>query len=147
MISYGALYRSILSVFVIFAAAMTSPVSAQAYIPPSSNHVDYNFNYDWLFLKSNPSGGASAVSYNETAMQPVSLPHTWNDDKFREWIFNTNDTTADPLRPSGTYYGTSWYRKHFTLPTTYSGRQVILEFQGITYIGTFFRQWPAGGPQ
>jgi len=76
---------------------VSTPLSG--YTPPSSNHADYNFNYDWLFLKSNPSGTPSSVSYSETSFIPVSLPHTWSDDRFREWVFDSNATAADPLRP------------------------------------------------
>ncbi len=112
---------------------------AQAqFVVPASNHVDYNFNYDWLFLKSNPTGGASAVSYSESGWKAVSLPHTWSDDRFREWVYNSNDSNGDPLNPAGSYSGDAWYRKHFTLPVSYSGRQIILEFQGITYIAHFY---------
>jgi beta-galactosidase len=126
-----------LVLFTIFTCGVLS-VSAQAYTPPSSNHTDFNFNYDWLFIKQNVSGGAAGVSYNESSMTAVNLPHTWSDDRFREWVFDSNDTAADPLRPGGSYVGIAWYRKHFTIPTTYSGRQIILEFQGVTYIPTVY---------
>jgi beta-galactosidase len=124
---------------VVTCAFSLNAAQATAYVPPTSNHADFNFNYDWLFLKSNPANAvASTVSYSETAFTPVSLPHTWQDDRFREWVFDSNAKPADPLRPSGSYTGDAWYRKHFTLPTTYSGRQILLEFQGISYVAHFY---------
>jgi hypothetical protein len=124
---------------VVTCAFSLNAAQATAYVPPTSNHADFNFNYDWLFLKSNPANAvASTVSYSETAFTPVSLPHTWSDDRFREWVFDSNAKPADPLRPSGSYTGTAWYRKHFTLPASYSGREIILEFQGVTYVPTFY---------
>ena len=130
--------RTFVSVLWAMVAVEVCFSSAYAYTPPASNHVDYNFNYDWLFLKSNPGTGAAAVGYSETGWTPVGLPHTWSDDRFREWVFDSNATQADPLRPSGSYVGIAWYRKHFTVPATYSSREIILEFQGITYIGTIY---------
>jgi hypothetical protein len=116
---------------VAFLIAGSISSSAQAYTPPASNHADFNFNYDWLFLKSNPANNAAAaVSYSETAFTPVSLPHTWSDDIFNGWI---GSWASD-----GSYRNVAWYRKHFTLPTTYSGRQIILEFQGISYLASFY---------
>ena len=120
-----------------------SAVFAQtAYTPPANNRVDLNFNYDWLFIKQDVAG-ASNVVFTDSSWQPVSLPHTWNSDKFREWIFLTNDKAQDPLLPNGTYYGTAWYRKHFTIDPSYSGRKIILEFQGIGRVANFYvnGQW------
>ena len=131
-------FQGLFLAILIAAQCLAATAGAATYTPPASNHADFNFNYDWLFIKQNVTGGASALNYNESGMQQVSLPHTYNDDKFREWVFNSNMKPADPLRPNGTYYGITWYRKHFTLPAAYAGREIILEFQGITYIGTFY---------
>ncbi|MGH8046609.1 MAG: sugar-binding domain-containing protein, partial [Chthoniobacterales bacterium] len=108
-----------------------------AYTPPANNHVDLNFNYDWKFIKQDVSG-AQATAFNDAAWSTVSLPHSWNDDKFREWISLSNETASDPLRPSGTYYGKAWYRKHFTIDAAYNGRKVIVEFQGIGRWAKFY---------
>src|SRR5271170_1705600 len=122
---------SLVCVFATFFTLGSLSSSAQAYTPPASNHADFNFNYDWLFLKSNPANNAAAaVGYSETAFTSVSLPHTYSDDIFNGWIGNW---------PSdGSYRNVAWYRKHFTIPTTYSGRQIILEFQGISYLASFY---------
>jgi len=129
--------KALLASFLLGGSLVPTLLPAQ-YTPPASNHADYNFDYDWLFLKSNPTGGAAAIGYSESAFTAVSLPHTWSDDRFREWVFDSNDKPADPLLKNGSYTGTAWYRKHFTLPANSANREVILEFQGITYIPTFY---------
>ena len=113
-------------------------VEAQAYTPPASNRVDFNFNQDWKFIKSDVPAASATVYAGESSWTSVSLPHTWNDDHFREWVGSQNDADADPMRPSGGYFGKAWYRKHFTIPSTYSGRKVVLEFQGIGRMGKFW---------
>ena len=37
-----------------------------------------------------------------------------------------------------TYRGLSWYRKHFTLDSSFQDRKIFLEFQGIRDAGTFY---------
>ena len=122
---------------VFLVGGLSTDVGHAAYTPPANNRVDFNFNYDWLFIKQDVAGASNTV-FSDSSWQPVSLPHTWNNDKFREWIFNSNDKNGDPLNPSGTYYGLAWYRKHFTIDSAYSGRKIILEFQGIGRCANFY---------
>jgi len=122
---------------VFLAGVLPADVGHAAYTPPANNRVKLNFNYDWKFIKQDVAG-AGAVSFDDSSWQGVSLPHSWNNDKFREWIFNSNDSNGDPLNPSGTYYGLAWYRKHFTIDAAYAGRKVILEFQGIGRVANFY---------
>ncbi len=133
------------------------PASRAQYVPPLSNRVDLNFNYDWKFHKGDVSG-AQNVGFDDSQWGAVSLPHTWNDlDRYREWIAtNAQDTVhqpagdypdpawgqalpADPvLGTGGTYYGIGWYRKHFTLDPSYAGRKVVVEFSGISRCAHFY---------
>ena len=118
--------------FWAFASAHATP-----YEPPANNRADFNFNHDWKFIKQNATG-AVAAAYDDSAWEPVNLPHTWNNDKFREWCATSNDPKQDPLRPSGTYYGLAWYRKHFTIDPAHAGKKIILEFEGIGRVANFY---------
>jgi len=112
---------------------------ADPYVPPASNRVDFNFNADWKFLKQDDPNAAQA-GYDDSSWKTVSLPHSYNDDKFREWISTRNDTKGESH-----YYGLTWYRKHFTLDPSYAGRKIIVEFQGISLVAKFFiNGQPAG---
>lgn len=118
---------------------LARPFSAEPYAPPSSHRVDFNFNADWKFLKQDDPAAAQAA-YDDSKWKTVSLPHSYNDDKFREWISTRNATKGETH-----YYGLTWYRKHFTLDPSYAGRKVIIEFQGITLVAKFFiNGQPAG---
>ena len=112
--SHGITRIAALLSLVFLVGGLPADVGHAAYTPPANNRVKLNFNYDWKFIKQDVAG-ASAVSFNDASWQAVSLPHTWNSDKFREWIFNSNDSNGDPLNPSGTYYAVSY--THLTLPT------------------------------
>jgi len=105
---------------------------SKPYTPPESDRINWNMNPDWKFLREdNPD--ASKIDFDDSSWQTVSLPHTYNDTKFREWISTRNEKKTE-----GHYYGITWYRKHFTLDPSYSGRKIIVEFQGITLVAKFF---------
>ncbi len=103
-----------------------------SYSPPENNRVDLNFNYDWMFIKED-ADGADAPGFDDSKWSPVSLPHTYNDDKFRTWVGTHNDKDQEKI-----YYGKAWYRKHFTLDGAYSGRKVFVEFRGIGRAAVFY---------
>ena len=86
--------------------------AAAPYTPPSTNRVTGSFNADWLYLQGDPSG-AQAVGFDDTAWAFVGLPHTTK-------LVTPEDSLA--------YIGVSWYRKHFTVPTTEQGRKVFIGF-------------------
>ena len=112
---------------------------AEPYTPPESHRADFNFNVDWKFLRQDDPAAAQP-GYDDAAWKTVSLPHTYNDDKFREWISTRNEAKGE-----GHYYGLAWYRKHFTLDPSYAGRKVIVEFQGITLFAKFYINGQAVG--
>src|SRR4051794_18761629 len=70
----------------------------------------------WKFIKSNPTG-AQNTSFNDSSWGTVSLPHTWN--------------AQDGQDGGDNYYrGTGWYRKKITVPSSFSGKRIYLNFEG-----------------
>jgi beta-galactosidase len=96
--------------------------SEEVYTPPIGRSV-YNFNMDWKFYKGN-AAGAELPAFDDSSWETVSVPHTFNDvDSYDEWI--THDGEASVWR------GIVWYRKHFKLDASQSGKKVFIEFEGI----------------
>ncbi|MEO5915966.1 MAG: malectin domain-containing carbohydrate-binding protein [Luteolibacter sp.] len=118
----------------LLSGLIATTVRADAYVPPANNRISFNFNYDWLFGGKKDITGAAVSALNDTAWKPVSLPHTYDDNKFREWCATSNDSAQE----TGPYYGKAWYRKHFTIDSAYSGRKIILEFEGIGRVANFY---------
>ena len=85
----------------------------------------YDFDPGWrLFVGDAPD--AETASLNDTAWQPVTLPHAWNEDAaFRVSIDNL---------PTGI----AWYRKSFVLPPGSEGKKIFLEFEGVRQGAEFF---------
>ena len=85
------------------------------YVPDSTNRVNLNFNTDWKFYRGD-SSGAEATSFDDSSWENVCLPHT---------------VRVESLNCSGNknYQGICWYRRHFALDSSYSGRKIFVEFE------------------
>jgi beta-galactosidase len=109
-----------------FAATQATP-----FTPPNSPRTRINFNLNWRFIREDVPG-AEAPDFNDAQWTTVSTPHRFNDvDSFRKIISHSGGDL-------GTYKGLSWYRKHFKLPTSFSGRKIFLEFEGMRQAGDIF---------
>ncbi|OQP57336.1 sugar-binding domain-containing protein [Niastella populi] len=80
------------------------------------------FNDNWKFYKGEVKE-AEKTAFNDASWRTLNLPHDWSvEGPFsKEWA-------------SGTGYlpgGIGWYRKTFTLPAKWSGRNVFIYFDGV----------------
>jgi beta-galactosidase len=97
--------------------------------PLSSGQRRVCIDADWRFEPSDVAG-ADQVDFDDAAWQSVNLPHDW--------------TAAGPFSPAHSKYngylprGLGWYRKHLTLDSSFAGRQVYLEFEGVFRNSTFW---------
>jgi len=72
---------------------------------------------DWKFYKGNPSGTASAASFDDSSWPPVCVPHTI-------------DTLAPTQDAEAAYYsGIAWYRKQIKVAGG-AGKKYFLDFEG-----------------
>lgn len=81
------------------------------------------FNEGWRFVLGDDPAMASA-EYDATAWRALTLPHDWAIE---------GDFSRD--NPSGTGGGAlpggvGWYRKTFTLPESYAGKRIFIDFDG-----------------
>ena len=114
-----------LSTVALALVALPQSASAAPYTPQSSNRSVLNFNTHWLFAGEVPGGAGQAVGLDESVFVPVSLPY------FR----------VHPHKgfPKGDFeVPVSWYRRHFTLPSQYSGRRIAVEFQGVAKVADVY---------
>jgi hypothetical protein len=95
---------------------------AETYTGELSNRVTINMGITpWKFIKGDALG-ASDPATSDASWKTVGVPHCFNED---ETYINNISGDGGPL-----YSGVCWYRKHFTLDNTLSGRKVFVEFQG-----------------
>ena len=81
-----------------------------------------DFNQDWRFLLADDPA-ADFMGYDDSSWRTVTLPHDWSVE-----------SPFSRAHSSGTGYlpgGTAWYRKHFNLPDSVSGKKVRVTFGGV----------------
>ena len=97
-----------------------------------AQRLTLNFNPDWKFVKDDPAG-AQAVVFNDSAWTNVSAPHTYNDtDTFDDWSIRGHHGEQNQ------WGGRTWYRKTFTVPQTFAGKKVYLEFEAVRQVAEVY---------
>jgi len=101
------------------------------------------FNFGWKF-HAGDLAGAEQPTTSDADWRSVDLPHDFQIEQ--PWVTPGDDErpdTSDPganirsrLSPRGfKEMGIGWYRKTFTPDEAWRGRRVLLDFEGILYVG------------
>lgn len=82
------------------------------------------FDAGWRFQLGDVPA-ASATEFDDSGWREVHLPHDWS-------IGGAVDASA-PSGGAGGFFpmGTGWYRKSFTVPASWQGQRIALEFEGV----------------
>jgi hypothetical protein len=80
---------------------------------PSGPRLIQNFNQSWKFKRADVTG-ADATAFDDSSWDSIGLPQSFGLPYFASTKF---------------YVGYGWYRKHFTVPASWSGKSVFIEFQ------------------
>jgi beta-galactosidase len=90
-----------------------------------------NADANWKFLLGDPAG-AENLSFDDAGWKPVDLPHDWS-------IAGAIDA-KNPTAGGGGFFpaGIGWYRKSFTAPADWKGKQVSVEFEGVSKNATVY---------
>ena len=81
-------------------------------------------DFGWRFMKGDQVG-ADKPGFDESAWRKLDLPH--------DWSIEGPYTQSDPTGGSGGSLptGIGWYRRTFTAPETWRGKQVHVDFDGV----------------
>src|SRR6476660_4146160 len=113
-----------------FGPALLAILSAA--LPAAAQRVILNFNPDWKFVKDDPAG-AQAVGFNDSVWTNVSAPHTYNDaDTFDDWSIRGHHGEQNQ------WGGRTWYRKTFTVPQSFQGKKVFIEFEAVRQVAEVY---------
>src|SRR5580704_3645102 len=94
--------------------------------------TDLNFNSNWRFTKSDPVDAANP-GFNDADWAVVSTPHTFNDtDTFNNFMLPGMRGELNQ------WSGRTWYRKTFTAPKAWRGKNVFIEFQAVRQFGEVY---------
>ena len=116
--------KNFLTLITLFVLSAASPALAAEkysvaglYQLAGSGRVVYNFNQGWRFFLGDAKGAENA-NFDDSQWDVVCTPHS---------------PLLTPVEGSGgrNYQGVVWYRKHFTMPESAKGKDVILHFEAI----------------
>ena len=104
--------------FLLFAFIVLCALSANS----ATQHIPFNDN--WKFILADNQSFAQP-EFNDADWRTLSVPHDWSiEGKYDK---------SNPSGPQGGFMpcGTGWYRKHFTLDASMSGKRVFINFDGV----------------
>ncbi|WP_160724978.1 glycoside hydrolase family 2 protein [Bacillus sp. USDA818B3_A] len=108
-----------LGILLLFSLAIPSANAEQGNKAAAYNIGRFvmNINQDWTFHKGaqGTDENYSAINFNDSSWQKISLPHTWNAE--------------DGSGIEENYKGDGWYRKELDIPASYEGKKVYLQFE------------------
>ena len=118
-------------------------LSLLAFVASSRAEEKTLFNFGWKFHAGDVPG-AEALSFDDGKWRSVDLPHDFQIEQ--PWVAPGADErpdTSDPganvksrLSPRGfKEMGIGWYRKSFTPDEAWRGKRVLVDFEGILYVG------------
>ncbi|HUK17216.1 MAG TPA: DUF4982 domain-containing protein [Bryobacteraceae bacterium] len=102
---------------------------------PAAEGFKLNFDPDWKFIKADPEpeGAPAAPDFDDSHWSNVSLPHTFNDiDTFDDW------STPGHVGEMKQWMGRTWYRKSFTVPESFRGKKVFIEFEAVRQVAEVY---------
>ncbi len=101
---------------------------ALASAAPAASRQDVRLDDGWRSILGDPAG-AESPDFDDSAWQPVSIPHNWEDYQGYRKLTH------------GNLHGTAWYRLTFTPDLANAGQRHFLEFEGV---GSYAKVWVNG---
>ncbi len=131
--------RILFPLVVIFVGVLTSFASENVRIAES-------FNFGWRFMAGDVAG-AEQPQFDDSQWRTVDVPHDFQIEQ--PWVAPDASERADNSDPGANVrsrlssrgfkeMGIGWYRKTFTPDVAWRGKRVVLDFEGIIYVGDVY---------
>ncbi len=110
------------------------------------SRITENIDFDWKFRLGEVQG-AHLADFDDSDWETVHVPHDfqihqpWVVPDASEKADNTNEAANIKSRLSSRGFkemGVGWYRKHITPPASWKGKRILLDFEGIMYVGDVY---------
>ena len=97
--------------------------------PQAQEREVLNFNTDWLYSSVDYENG-EVPWLDDSSFEAVSVPHA-------NTVLETHKGDDFP-NEIARYRFVSWYRRHFTLPQSYAGRNIKVDFEGVATVADVY---------
>jgi len=111
------------AVLLLFAAA--TQLSARTAKTGSNPRMVFSADADWKFALEDPAN-ADSPQFDDNSWRTLTVPHDWSIER--------PPSEKNPTGSGGGFFpaGLGWYRKSFTVPKSWKGKRVCLEFDGVS---------------
>ncbi len=96
----------------------------------AKGRTDLPFDAYWRFYRGNVKQ-AEQSGYDDSSWRILDLPHDWSIEDIPGTNSPFDSSAIGGIDAGYLVGGTGWYRKSFVLPRNISGKQFILQFDGI----------------
>lgn len=131
--------KQIITFFLLFICSFQTSAYSQG-------RVVENFNMGWLFHAGDAPNASSAI-FDDGDWRMVNVPHDFQIEQ--PWIAPSADERPDNSdmganvrsRLSSRGFkemGIGWYRKHLIPDEAWRGKRILLDFEGIMYVGDVY---------
>ena len=122
---------------------LTAVLLACSGIACSQTRTCQLLNFDWRFHAGDITG-AEAVDLDDSGWRRVDLPHDFQIEQ--PWVAPSAGERPDTSDPGANIrsrlsargfkeMGVGWYRKTFKSDASWRGRRVLIDFEGVLYVG------------
>ena len=126
---------------IVFLALCLMTIGASA-----QNRTVENLNFGWLF-QAGDIAGAEATAFDDSQWRTVNVPHDFQIEQ--PWVAPAADEKADNSDAAANIksrlssrgfkeMGKAWYRLHYRPADSLKGRRLLLDFEGIMYVGDVY---------
>ncbi|RZU53419.1 beta-galactosidase [Krasilnikovia cinnamomea] len=153
------------AVLAVVSSAIVVAVPAVAAPVPAEVRQRLDLSQGWRFTGPDTGGqgpaGAAAVDFDDSSWRTVDVPHTYNAVDGADGCPGRNARTEtrtgltaiqkifeqDTTEPcyDGVARGVAWYRKHVTVPASYRGKMLYLQFDAVSRIADVYVNGVAAG--
>ncbi|MDE3200450.1 MAG: DUF4982 domain-containing protein [Acidobacteriota bacterium] len=125
--SFSLALATALTLGALFAQSALNAQAADSSSPRQALTADAH----WKFFLGDPAN-AQAPSFSDSSWRSVTLPH--------DWSIESAPSKDNPSAGGGGYFpgGIGWYRRTFTAPASWNGKQITVYFEGVAANATIY---------
>ena len=111
--------RPLMAIMLLVAATQLSAKTA------SNPRMIFSADAGWKFTVGDPAD-ADSTKFDDSSWRTLTVPHDWSIEE--------PPNEKNPTGGGGGYFpaGIGWYRKAFTVPPSWKGKRICLEFDGVS---------------
>ena len=107
----------------IFGLGSVSGETGQLFVPPPSDRIKTNIDFDWRFINRDFPAEEETHQVNDLVWENIDLPHDWTIGG----QFSRENNTTQGFLPMDI----GWYRKGLRFPESYAGKKIFIIFDGV----------------